>query len=227
MGVDSQDSKELWHRIHAELPEIDIKLGPAAAAAYAADPKMLLFMASRYKFVAKMLEGTQSVVEIGCGDAFGAPIVAQSVGRLLCTDIHEASLADNARRLGFAAKLEFRYFDFRVQRLDPAFDAAYAVDVLEHVYPAEEDAFLGNIARSLAPHGVALFGTPNSYSEQFASKYSKLGHVNLKDAQALRATMQRYFHVVFMFSMNDEVVHTGFAPMAHYLWALCVAPRAG
>jgi hypothetical protein len=24
-----------------------------------------------------------------------------------------------------------------------------------------------------------------------------------------------------MFSMNDEVVHTGFHPMAHYLFALC------
>jgi hypothetical protein len=28
-----------------------------------------------------------------------------------------------------------------------------------------------------------------------------------------------------MFSMNDEVVHTGFSPMAHYLFALCGQPR--
>ena len=39
--------------------------------------------------------------------------------------------------------------------------------------------------------------------------------------------MQRYFHDVFMFSMNDEVVHTGFHAMAHYLFALCVARRDG
>jgi hypothetical protein len=26
--------------------------------------------------------------------------------------------------------------------------------------------------------------------------------------------------------MNDEVVHTGFSPMAHYLIGLCVAPKA-
>jgi hypothetical protein len=25
----------------------------------------------------------------------------------------------------------------------------------------------------------------------------------------------------FLFSMNDEVVHTGFAPVAHYLFAVC------
>ena len=37
--------------------------------------------------------------------------------------------------------------------------------------------------------------------------------------------MLRYFHDVFMFSMNDEVVHTGFHAMAHYLFALCVGKR--
>lgn len=29
--------------------------------------------------------------------------------------------------------------------------------------------------------------------------------------------MGSYFENVIIFSMNDEVVHTGFTPMAHYL----------
>jgi hypothetical protein len=37
----------------------------------------------------------------------------------------------------------------------------------------------------------------------------------------LKKTMQQFFHNVFMFSMNDEVVHTGYHPMAHYLLAVC------
>jgi len=45
--------------------------------------------------------------------------------------------------------------------------------------------------------------------------------VNCKDAPGLRQLMSQVFHNVFIFSMNDEVVHTGFYPMAHYLWALC------
>jgi hypothetical protein len=45
--------------------------------------------------------------------------------------------------------------------------------------------------------------------------------VNCKDAAGLKALMSRFFHNVFIFSMNDEVVHTGFYPMAHCLWALC------
>ena len=37
----------------------------------------------------------------------------------------------------------------------------------------------------------------------------------------LKSLLSKYFHNVFIFSMNDEVVHTGFYPMAHYLFALC------
>ena len=32
--------------------------------------------------------------------------------------------------------------------------------------------------------------------------------------------MKKYFHHVFLFGANDEVVHTGFLPMAHYLIAV-------
>src|SRR5262249_47894355 len=37
--------------------------------------------------------------------------------------------------------------------------------------------------------------------------------------------LEKYFAHVFIFSMNDEVVHTGFSPMAHYLFALCSVPK--
>jgi hypothetical protein len=43
------------------------------------DPRRLLFSMARYKFVAKMLAGRKSVLEVGCGDAFCAPIVRQTV----------------------------------------------------------------------------------------------------------------------------------------------------
>ena len=37
--------------------------------------------------------------------------------------------------------------------------------------------------------------------------------------------MEAWFHTVFVFSMNDEVVHTGFFPMANYLLAVCSHKR--
>jgi hypothetical protein len=37
--------------------------------------------------------------------------------------------------------------------------------------------------------------------------------------------MKRFFKNVFMFSMNDEVVHTGYSKMSHYNFALCCGKR--
>ena len=219
------NSKELWLGLHRSIPDERVCLGRASSATYRNDPKMLGFMAARYKFVAKMLSGLDSVIEVGCGDGFGAPIVAVEVGHLYCTDIDDETIVDNRMRLGFLANLAFEHFDFREARYSKTVDGVYSVDVIEHIFPEEESAFLANIAGSLCEYGVALFGTPNITAEPHASQYSRAGHVNLKNHRALRMVMNRYFHNTFIFSMNDEIVHTGYYPMAHYLWALCVGPK--
>ncbi len=46
------------------------------------DPRRLLFVLARYKFVAKMLSGKQRVLEVGCGDAFGTRSVLQEIGAI-------------------------------------------------------------------------------------------------------------------------------------------------
>jgi len=63
-------------------------------------------------------------------------------------------------------------------------------------------------------------------SQAHASPPSKIGHVNCKTGKELKALLERFFHNVFVFSMNDEVVHTGYAPMAHYLIAIGCTRRA-
>jgi len=220
------DSKSLWLQVHGDIPDTRITLGRAASNAYIADPKMISFMAARYKFVAKMLQGKETALEAGCGDGFGAPIVAQSVKKLYCTDIDEATLKDNATRLSFLHNVSFEYFDFRERKFSTQVRAAYCVDVIEHIFPQEEKTFLQNVAASILPFGVAIIGTPNQSADQYASVNSRKGHVNLKDHESLRALLSRYFHRVFLFSMNDEIVHTGFHQMAHYLWGVCVGPKS-
>jgi 2-polyprenyl-3-methyl-5-hydroxy-6-metoxy-1,4-benzoquinol methylase len=219
------DSKSLWLGLRTKLTQYEVRLGTATAQDYIHDPKHIAFVASRYKFAAKMMMGLGQVIEVGCGDAFGAPIVAQGVGKLICTDIDEEMLKDNAARCTPFKNITFEYFDFREKPYFDKVDGLCLIDVLEHIYPKEEPLFLGNLVRSLKPHGVAIFGTPNITADQYASPNSKVGHINLKDHKTLRSTLVPHFHNIFLFSMNDEVLHTGFFPMAHYLWALCVAPR--
>jgi len=100
------------------------------------------------------------------------------------------------------------------------FDAAHSLDVIEHVPANVEGLFMRNLTLSLKNQGVCLIGTPNITAEQYASPASKEGHINLKSAATLATLVGEHFHNVFNFSMNDEVVHTGFAPMGHYLFCL-------
>jgi 2-polyprenyl-3-methyl-5-hydroxy-6-metoxy-1,4-benzoquinol methylase len=105
------------------------------------------------------------------------------------------------------------------------FDAAYSLDVLEHIQPEDENVFLANTVKSLTPQGIAIFGMPSLESQPYASPLSKAGHVNCKNGGEFKKVFQRFFHNVFVFSMNDEVVHTGYYPMAHYLLALGCHPK--
>ncbi len=63
---------------------------------------------------------------------------------------------------------------------------------------------------------------PSLESQTYASSLSKIGHVNCKTGDELKRLMEEYFTNVFIFCMNDEVIHTGYQPMAQYLFALCV-----
>jgi predicted SAM-dependent methyltransferase len=101
----------------------------------------------------------------------------------------------------------------------------YALDVLEHIKPADEQRFLKNMVTSLSAHGSMIIGMPSLESQVYASPMNKEGHVNCKTSPDLKETMRGFFHNVYMFSMNDEVVHTGYHKMAHYLFALCCGKK--
>ena len=220
-----KDSKKLWKSIDAEIPAEHVELGRYASDDYVQNPKQVVFVAARYKFVSKMLEGAGTVMEIGCGDGFGSPIVAQAVNGLTCLDINEELIEDIRQRNAFVKNATYEYFDFREAPRKPQADAGYLIDVIEHIFPEEEADFLANITASLTDHGILIIGTPNKTAEKYTSEWSRRGHVNLKTHDELRETGRRYFHNVFMFGMNDEVVHTGFPDMCHFLWAVCTGPK--
>jgi SAM-dependent methyltransferase len=189
------------------------------------DPKRLTFLLARYKFVAKMLSGLSPVLEVGCADAFGTRLVRQEVGHVTAVDFDPIFVEDARHHMDSRWPCEIVLHDILEAPVPGAFAGAYALDVLEHIPAAQERRFVGNLVRSLSQHGVLLVGTPSLQSQVYASPPSREGHVNCKTAPDLKRLLESFFHNVFIFSMNDEVVHTGFYPMAHYLIAMCCAPR--
>jgi 2-polyprenyl-3-methyl-5-hydroxy-6-metoxy-1,4-benzoquinol methylase len=217
----SEQTKESQYQCVLELEKQGLEqLGLMSSYAWTDDPRHLLFILARYKFVAKMFSGKRRVLEVGCADGFGTRVVRQEVPEVVATDFDPVFIERNRQRISSKWPITFKVHDMLAGPLAEGFDGVYAVDVIEHISAELEDQFVGNLAASLNPYGVCIIGSPSIQSQVYATKASKAGHVNCKDAPGLKALMSRFFHNVFIFSMNDEVVHTGYHPMAHYLWAL-------
>jgi len=201
------------------------QLGLMVNESWNQDPKRTLFTLARYKFVAKMLTGNSNVLEIGCADAFGTRLVQQEVKKITAVDFDPVFIEDAISRINPNWPMTCKVHDMLKGPVEGDFDALYSLDVLEHIEPKDEDSFLKNITDSLIQGGVAIIGMPSLESQSYASPQSKEGHVNCKTGNVLKSTLEKYFDNVFIFSMNDEVIHTGYFPMAHYLMALCVGPK--
>lgn len=185
-----------------------------------------MFKMSRYKFVSKMLSGKGRVLEVGCRDAFPARLVQQEVTKLVAIDLDPVLVRDVNDRMDDEWPFQCKVHDIQAGPVDGPFDAAYSLDVIEHVAPEDERDYMLHIAQSLTRNGVLILGTPSVQSQPYASANRKGALVNAKTQPELKGLMRDYFHNVFMFSMNDEVIHTGYAPMSHYVFALGAGNKA-
>lgn len=190
------------------------------------DPRRFLFSMARYKFVSKMFAGRKNVLELGCGDAFNARIVLQTVKKLTVADFDPVFIEDARSRMKEPWTFETKVIDLLKDPIEGSYDAIYSLDVLEHIPQEREHEVLKKICGALAPHGAVIIGMPSLESQAYASPPSRAGHINCKTMPDLNAVLGEFFHNVFMFSMNDEVVHTGYHKMAHYLFGLCTEKKA-
>lgn len=221
-----QKSKESQNQIQFDNYQKDpVRLGPYTSHIWKNDPKHLGFLLARYKFCAKMLQGKKDVLEIGCGDAFGMPVVAESVGSVHGIDWEPFLLKDNIKRIRHFKNCSFSELDITKEGTKKKYDAAFCLDVIEHIPLKYEHVFMVNICKSIKSEAICIIGTPNITASAYATEGSKEGHINLKSHISLRELLSRYFVNVFLFSMNDEVVHTGYYPMAHYLIGIGVGVK--
>ncbi|NVK33322.1 MAG: class I SAM-dependent methyltransferase [Rhodobacteraceae bacterium] len=204
-------------------PEV---FGVATGFEWRNDPRRVLFVLSRYKFVAKMFEGFGHVLEVGCGDGFGARVVAQAVNSVTGVDFDPAYVSSANETSHENWPVKCYEHDVLEAPVEGEFDGVYFLDVLEHISKSDEHVFISNAIAGLKTGGACIVGMPSLESQVYASERPRKAHVNCKTQPEFRKVMQQYFVNVFMFSANDEVVHTGFSKMAHYSFALCCGKRA-
>jgi len=185
-------------------------------------PRNFLFKYSRYKFCAKMIgtDETLLILELGCGEALGTLLlIEEAIHNVTAVDIDRDAIEWNKNNLKNVTNIKFIYDDF-LGKIYGKFDVVIMIDVIEHIPKEFETKLFLTIINNLSSDGFCIIGTPNITASEYQSIPSKVGHINLYDMGRLRKIMKTYFKNVFMFGMNDEVLHTGYAPMCNYLFAI-------
>jgi 2-polyprenyl-3-methyl-5-hydroxy-6-metoxy-1,4-benzoquinol methylase len=218
MDDDSSLEIKKWEEVKERLPEHTLRLGGHWSYNLWNDPKRLAFVLSRYKFAAKMGCKDMAVCELGCSEGIGTPILAEFARTYVGVDM-DADAIISANRNWSHEKVSFVEADF-IGKSFGTFNTVVSLDVVEHIKPSYEALFFDTLSLNLSDDGITIIGTPNSTSAHYASAASMEGHVNLFDGKRLCAALNRLFHTVFLFSGNDEIIHTGYTPMAHYLLAI-------
>ena len=222
-----RDGENQFQRLFEDDKYSELTMGVMRAYDWCVDPRRLVFTFSRYKFVSKILEGKKMVAEIGCGDGLASKLVAQTVSDLHLTDFDDRFVEITKTKYDILNDNILVYkHDIVLQGFKKKFEAIYALDVLEHIPETHDERVLNNICESLNEHGILILGMPSLESQVYASPISKEGHVNCKSGEDLKSLMQGFFHNVLLFSMNDEVVHTGFSRLAHYIFAIGFSPKS-
>ncbi len=218
-------SDKVWAAIKNDLKNNSLKLGPYFSYQMLNTPRHMLFTLSRYKFAAKLLPRARNtkVLELGCQEGVGTIMLGEAGQQVLGIDFDKEAILYAQKQIK-KDNITFRYADFIGKKFGK-FSAVVSLDVIEHIRPEQEDKFLKTVCMNLDRSGFALLGTPNITAKQYASKYSTAGHVNLYSVERLESLLRKYFENVFIFGMNDEVVHTGFYPMCHYIMAVACGLR--
>jgi 2-polyprenyl-3-methyl-5-hydroxy-6-metoxy-1,4-benzoquinol methylase len=219
---DNQEYDRLVEQLYLENPAITL---PQEYAFFIKE-NLLQFLVrlARYKFVSKMIKKTDHLLEIGCGSGLGSVFLAQNCASVLGIDV-KANEIEEANSLNRRTNLTFKNIDFFDFVSDQRFDVVVALDVIEHMSKCLGRKLIKKTRRYLRNNGLLVIGTPSAYSSKYQGALSKASHIKLYDRDELVKLVEECYGRSLGFSMNDEIVHTGFPKMAWYYFVLAFCPK--
>jgi SAM-dependent methyltransferase len=117
----------------------------------------------RYLFAVQLAQGKR-VLDIACGEGYGAAVLASVAAHVDAFDVSEKSIAHARATYGDVPRLDYSVGDLRTffeKAAGGAYDLITAFEIIEHVGEREQAALLEGIKKALAPGGVALISTPD------------------------------------------------------------------
>lgn len=154
---------------------------------------------------ARLGRGTR-VLDVACGEGYGAAVLAERGSVAIALDLERGLLAESARR--YPAARFVAGDGLRLPFGDQAFDAVGALQVIEHLPAEATERFVAEIARVLRPDGFAYVTTPNvDRLPRTAHKEFNPHHLRDFTPAELRAALEAGFGEVRLYGqMLDETL---------------------
>jgi 2-polyprenyl-3-methyl-5-hydroxy-6-metoxy-1,4-benzoquinol methylase len=148
-------------------------------------------------FLAQRLATGKVVLDLGCGEGYGANILAGVARSVAGIDLSTEAI-EHARVRYPEGNLKFVAGDCRDTHL-PAnhFDLVVCFEMIEHI--AEHDQLLSEVRRVLKPDGVFIVSSPDKSVYSDAGGYENPFHVKELYAQEVQTLLQGHFSHVALF----------------------------
>jgi SAM-dependent methyltransferase len=194
-----KETRSQWECIADQIKDQpQIALGKIASHWYYKTPGRLLQTLSYYKFAAKLIGKEKRVLDVGCKEGLGTWILCKECGSAQGIDTDPEAI-ESARANFQRPGIEFSVSDIlKVTPKAPA-DAVVAFETPIHAIQA--------IKTNVTDEGLVIVGAPARDSLP----------------ERLEQMMREHFEFVFLFAVNDEVVHTGYFKLAQYL--ICIGSK--
>ena len=147
----------------------------------------------RYLTAARFVHGKR-VIDIACGEGYGAAILAQSATHVTGIDIDKATI-EHARAAHPQPNITFLEGDAARLTIHPdSCDVVVSFETLEHI--EEQEDFLAALKVALAPNGLLIISTPNRHRYTDVQGTHNPYHKRELYLDEFTALLQRHFSQV-------------------------------
>lgn len=132
----------------------------------------------RYLFASHLARG-RTVLDVGCGEGYGAFLVAQRADHVVGIDIDsEAIRHATTKYIKRNLSFEVGTLEKFVPESNKRFDLITCFEVIEHIDREKHGNLLKLMADTLTPTGILIVSTPNKLSYSDARKFNNPFHVS-------------------------------------------------
>jgi SAM-dependent methyltransferase len=162
----------------------------------------LMHVAS-YEWAASLVKD-KTILDFGCGSGYGSAELATSARSVEAVDTSRDAISHASSRF-HKSNLRFTFIDPQKELPFPdgTFDAVVSFQVIEHV--ADDDGYIAEAHRVLAPGGRLLLITPNRAHRLFPRQLPwNRWHVREYDQHGLTSLVSRHFAKVESLGMTGD-----------------------